>query len=43
MPSWGKGSEKYRKLTSEERVDLVAYVRKWQRLTIKRMASDDIN
>jgi cbb3-type cytochrome c oxidase subunit III len=43
MPSWGKGSEKYRKLTSEERVDLVAYVRKWQRLTIKRLASDDIN
>lgn len=42
MPSWGMGSEKYRKLSSEERVDLVAYIRKWQKLTIKRLVGDYI-
>jgi len=36
MPSWGKGSDKYKKLNSENRLDLVAHLRNWQNLLIRR-------
>lgn len=36
MPSWGRGSEKYRALSSQERHDIVTYLRRWQKVVIKK-------
>ena len=36
MPSWGRGSEDYPVLTSQERKDLVAWIRSWQRYRIRK-------
>ncbi len=36
MPSWGRGSQKYRVLNSQERHDLVTYLRRWQKVVIKK-------
>jgi mono/diheme cytochrome c family protein len=35
MPSWGTGSPEHRRLTAEERKDLVAFVRSWQTILIR--------
>jgi mono/diheme cytochrome c family protein len=35
MPSWGRGSEKYPKLSGDQRNDIVAFVRTWQTQLIK--------
>lgn len=35
MPSWGRGTDKYSKLTGEQRNDIVAFVRSWQSQQIK--------
>lgn len=35
MPPWGYGQGQYPALTGEERRDLVAYIRSWQRIRIK--------
>lgn len=35
MPSWGYGMEKYPALSGKERVDLVAFLRSYQRIRIK--------
>jgi mono/diheme cytochrome c family protein len=40
MPSWGRGSDKYRALNSQERHDIVAYLRQWQKVVIKKMLKD---
>jgi len=42
MPSWGRGSEKYKKLNSKERRDLTAHVRSWQTIIIKRRWTKDM-
>jgi mono/diheme cytochrome c family protein len=34
MPSWGRGDERHKKLSIQERHDLLAYVRKWQNVII---------
>ncbi len=36
MPSWGRGSEKYKKLSGEERQHITAYIRGWQELLLRR-------
>jgi mono/diheme cytochrome c family protein len=36
MPSWGRGSRQYRILNSQERHDIVTYLRRWQRVVIKK-------
>ncbi len=36
MPSWGRGSRDYQVLTGEERQDIVAYIRTWHQLVIRR-------
>jgi cbb3-type cytochrome c oxidase subunit III len=36
MPSWGRGAGKYRILSSQERQDVVTYLRRWQRVVIKK-------
>jgi mono/diheme cytochrome c family protein len=36
MPAWGRGSEKYRKLSGSERQDIVAYIRSWQVHVIRK-------
>ena len=36
MPSWGRGNQKYSKLTGDQRNDIVAFVRSWQLQTIKK-------
>ena len=40
MPSWGRGSDKYRALNSQERHDIVAHLRQWQKVVIKKMLKD---
>jgi mono/diheme cytochrome c family protein len=35
MPSWGYGGDKIQVLTGNERLDLVAYLRSWQRIRIR--------
>jgi mono/diheme cytochrome c family protein/nitrate reductase cytochrome c-type subunit len=35
MPSWGRGTEKYQKLTIMERNDLVGFIRSWQKEIIR--------
>jgi mono/diheme cytochrome c family protein len=40
MPSWGRGSNKCRVLNSQERHDIVAYLRQWQKVVIKKMLKD---
>ena len=40
MPTWGRGSDKYRALNSQERHDIVAYLRQWQKVVIKKMLKD---
>jgi mono/diheme cytochrome c family protein len=35
MPSWGTGSQQYRRLTAAERKDLVAFLRSWQTALIR--------
>jgi len=35
MPSWGYGQEEYPRLNGEQRQDLVAFIRSWQRIRIK--------
>jgi mono/diheme cytochrome c family protein len=42
MPEWGKTKDKRRALSSKERYDLVAFIRQWQSITIKRESSDPI-
>jgi cbb3-type cytochrome c oxidase subunit III len=37
MPSWGRGSDKHRALDFQERHDIVAYLRQWQKVVIKKM------
>jgi mono/diheme cytochrome c family protein len=37
MPSWGRGSNRYRVLTTQERHDIVAFLRQWQKVVIKKM------
>jgi mono/diheme cytochrome c family protein len=36
MPSWGRGSEKYPQLSGETRNDIVAYIRSWQEMIIRK-------
>ena len=36
MPSWGIGNEEYPALNSEQRKDITAYVRSWQRFRIHK-------
>jgi mono/diheme cytochrome c family protein len=36
MPSWGKGSEKYKALSGQERWDIVSYIRSWQTVVIPK-------
>lgn len=36
MPSWGRGSEKYKQLSGEERQHVTAYIRGWQELLLRR-------
>jgi mono/diheme cytochrome c family protein len=40
MPSWGRGSDKYRALNIQERHDIAAYLRQWQKVVIKKMLKD---
>ncbi len=40
MPSWGRGSDKYRTLNIQERHDIVAFLRQWQKVVIKKMLRD---
>jgi hypothetical protein len=40
MPSWGRGSDKHRALDFQERHDIVAYLRQWQKVVIKKMLKD---
>ncbi|NOR11987.1 MAG: c-type cytochrome, partial [Candidatus Aminicenantes bacterium] len=40
MPTWGRDSDKYRALNSQERHDIVAYLRQWQKVVIKKMLKD---
>jgi mono/diheme cytochrome c family protein len=40
MPSWGKGSDRYRALTTQERHDTVAFLRQWQKVVIKKMLKE---
>jgi hypothetical protein len=35
MPSWGYGQDEFPELSGEERQDLVACIRSWQRIRIK--------
>ncbi len=42
MPEWGKATEERRALNTKERHDLVAYIRHWQTLTIKREPTDPV-
>jgi mono/diheme cytochrome c family protein len=35
MPSWGTGSQQYRRLTAGERKDIVAFIRSWQTVAIR--------
>ena len=42
MPEWGKASSEHRMLSPRERHHLIAYIRKWQTITIKREPSDPI-
>ncbi len=41
MPPWGRGEDKYRSLTIQERYDIVAYLRAWQRVVIKKTLAGD--
>jgi len=36
MPSWGRGDEKHIKLSLQERLDITAEIRQWQKVVIKR-------
>ncbi len=36
MPSWGRGTADYPALTPQERQDIVAWIRQWQTIRIKR-------
>lgn len=36
MPSWGRGSDKHRSMSTQERHDMVAYLRQWQHVVIKK-------
>jgi mono/diheme cytochrome c family protein len=36
MPSWGRGTSEYRRLASQERIDIVAHLRTWQREVLRR-------
>ena len=36
MPSWGIGDEEHSALSTDQRKDLVAYIRSWQRFRIRR-------
>ena len=36
MPSWGRGNAEHDKLTGKERQDLVAFIRSWQKIRIKK-------
>jgi len=36
MPSWGRRSDKFPRLSSEERHDVTAFLRAWQRVVIKK-------
>lgn len=36
MPSWGRGTSEYRRLTAGERLDIVAHLRTWQREVLRR-------
>lgn len=40
MPVWGKGSDKYPALKSQARHDIVAFLRAWQRIVIKKLPKD---
>jgi mono/diheme cytochrome c family protein len=42
MPVWGRSEEKHRALNARERHHLVAFIRQWQTITIKRDRSDPI-
>jgi hypothetical protein len=35
MPSWGRGDEKHPQLSGEQRQDIVAFLRSWQKTLIK--------
>ncbi|UCG27977.1 MAG: c-type cytochrome [Bacteroidales bacterium] len=35
MPSWGRGEDKYPMLDGKERQDIAAYIRSWQRISIR--------
>jgi mono/diheme cytochrome c family protein len=41
MPSWGRGSEKYPQLTARDRIDIVAHIRTWQQMVIRRVDLND--
>ena len=40
MPSWGQGSDEYRTLAFQERHDIVAFLRQWQKVVIKKMLKE---
>jgi mono/diheme cytochrome c family protein len=40
MPSWGLGTERYPALGVQERQDLVSFLRRWQRVVIKKTLQD---
>jgi mono/diheme cytochrome c family protein len=42
MPSWGRGSPKYRILSVQERHDIVTYLRRWQKVVIKKRFLDKL-
>jgi mono/diheme cytochrome c family protein len=41
MPSWGNGSPGYNSLSAQERMDIVAFIRSWQRFKIRLRVQED--
>jgi mono/diheme cytochrome c family protein len=41
MPSWGRGKDEYRPLNIQERYDITAFLRSWQRVIIKKTLAGD--
>lgn len=40
MPSWGRGEASFEKLSIQERYDIVAFIRRWQQIVIKKPKSE---
>ncbi len=41
MPAWGRGEDEFRPLNIQERYDIAAFLRSWQRVVIKRTLAGD--